>query len=255
MKYVEFPKDGQFCELVTGEGKLRPLPFYLAAEEHLARNYPRDDYFFMWQVEPTVIFGRCQNPFTEVKLDLCAEKGISFYRRKSGGGAVYADRDNIMMSYITPCREVEETFGEYCRTMAGMLGMLIPGVTANGRNDILIGDRKVSGNACYSVNGMGIMHGTMLFDTDRELMQSILTPPAEKLRRNGVASVASRVTTLREHLPALTIGEFHDHCRRRVCDSTLRLDATDIAEIERIALPYYSESWIKGRYKNENMKN
>ena len=39
---------------------LRPLPFYLALEEYVARTMPAGDYFLLWQVTPTVIFGRNQ---------------------------------------------------------------------------------------------------------------------------------------------------------------------------------------------------
>ena len=36
------------------------LTYYLAMEEYVARHMESDDYFFMWQVTPTVIFGRNQ---------------------------------------------------------------------------------------------------------------------------------------------------------------------------------------------------
>ena len=64
------------------------LPFYLAMEEYAARNLDEDECFFMWQVEPTVIFGRNQLIENEVNLDYCRAHGIQTYRRKSGGGCV-----------------------------------------------------------------------------------------------------------------------------------------------------------------------
>ena len=69
------------------------LSFYLAMEEYLARHRnDGDDLFFLWQVDPSVIFGRNQVIEREVNLDYCRQHGIAFYRRKSGGGCVYADR-------------------------------------------------------------------------------------------------------------------------------------------------------------------
>ena len=38
----------------------RPLSFYLAMEEYVARYVAEEECFFMWQVEPSVIFGRNQ---------------------------------------------------------------------------------------------------------------------------------------------------------------------------------------------------
>ena len=86
MKYVKLPEDTQ-----------HKLPFYLAMEEYLAEHCG-EDLLFTWQVEPTVIFGRNQVMLAEVNVDYCEQHHIQYYRRKSGGGCVYADRGNIMIS-------------------------------------------------------------------------------------------------------------------------------------------------------------
>ena len=228
-------------------GKPRPLPFYLAMEEHLARNLD-GEYFFMWQVEPTVIFGRCQNPLAELNLDFCRREGIQTYRRKSGGGCVFADMNNIMFSHITSSREVTTTFSDYCRKVAGMLRSLGLDAKATGRNDVVIGDRKVSGNAFYHLHGRSIVHGTMLYDADLPRMSKALTPSRAKLQAKGVASVRSHVTTIREHLPSLSIEDFKNHCRDSLCDSELTMTPADIAEISRIAEEYFTDEWIWGKH-------
>ena len=176
----------------------RILPFYLAMEEYAARIIGEDDIFFMWQVEPTVIFGRNQLIDSEVNVDYCREHGIAFYRRRSGGGCVYADRDNIMFSYITRSDEVQTTFSAYTTAVAAMLRGLGLNATASNRNDVLIEGRKVSGNAFYHIPGRSIVHGTMLFDTDMEHMLHAITPSRDKLTSKGVQSVRSRITTLSE---------------------------------------------------------
>lgn len=242
--------------LTSGHGGLpadsvcrqRPLPFYLAMEEHLARNYPEGEYFFMWQVEPTVIFGRCQNPFTEVNLEFCRKEGIQTYRRKSGGGCVYADMNNIMFSHITTSKEVTSTFSDYCRMVAATLRCLGLDAAATGRNDVVIGDRKVSGNAFYHLHGRGIVHGTMLYDADPARMSQAITPSQAKLRAKGVSSVRSHVTTIREHLPNLSITEFKRFCRDHLCDTVQMMTPDDIAEISRIAEEYFTDEWIWGKY-------
>lgn len=81
--------------------QVRRLSFYLAMEEYVARQVEADDCFFMWQVEPTVIFGRNQQMESEVNIAYCQQHGIQVVQRKSGGGCVYADMDNIMLSYIS----------------------------------------------------------------------------------------------------------------------------------------------------------
>lgn len=233
----------------------RPLPFYLAMEEFLARHFT-GEYFFMWQVRPTVICGRNQILEAEVNLPYCAEHGIEVYRRKSGGGCVYADMNNVMFSHITSCRSVATTFADFTGRVAAMLRSLgIAEAHTTGRNDILIADRKVSGYAFYHIGvtdrlthtaeSRAIVHGTMLLDADLPAMTAALTPSAAKLEAKGVASVRSRVTTVREHLP-ITLEEFKAAAVGTLCSSQMTLTRADIAEIERMALAYYAPQWLEG---------
>ena len=223
----------------------RILPFYLAMEEYAARIIGEDDIFFMWQVEPTVIFGRNQLISSEVNVDYCREHGIAFYRRRSGGGCVYADKDNIMFSYITRSDEVQTTFMGYTSAVAAMLRGLGLDASASERNDVLIGERKVSGNAFYHIPGRSIVHGTMLYDTNMEHMLNAITPSREKLTSKGVESVRSHITTLSEHL-TMDIEDFKRHVRETLCDGEIQLTADDVAEIERLTLPYLEPSFLWG---------
>lgn len=235
MRYVSLP----------GE-ESRHLPFYLAMEEHLARNLALpEDLFFMWQVEPTVIFGRNQIIDNEVDIEYCRRNGIRMYRRRSGGGCVFANRDNIMFSYVTPRRreEVATVFGHYTSMVAGMLRGLGLNAEASSRNDICIDGLKVSGNAFYHTPTHSIVHGTMLFDTDMGKMANAITPSKTKLKAKGVESVRSHITTLRQHL-TMSLDEFKAHARHALCDGELRLGADDVAAIEALERPYYEEGWI-----------
>lgn len=222
------------------------LPFYLTMEEWIARRLPAGDYFFTWQVDPTVIFGRNQDIDKEVDLDYCRRHGIAFYRRHSGGGCVFADRSNIMFSFITPSEQVVTTFSRYTSLVARMLQSLGLDAEAGGRNDITVGGRKVSGNAFYHLPGRSIVHGTMLFDTDLAHMAGAITPSRSKLESKKVASVESHITTLCRHLD-IDINEFIDYATRYLADSTLQLSASQVEEIEEMSQPYYTREWIYGR--------
>lgn len=168
MKYVALPEE-----------KVRRLSFYLAMEEYVARHVDEDDSFFMWQVEPSVIFGRNQLIENEVNLDYCRANHIATFRRKSGGGCVYADMKNIMFSYITKEDNVSLTFSRYINMVVEVLRRLGVDARASGRNDVMIGDRKVSGSAFYHLPGRSIVHSTMLYDTDMRNMVGAITPTDE----------------------------------------------------------------------------
>ena len=102
MKYISLPTN-----------ETRRLSFYLAMEEFVARRLDESDAFFMWQVGPTVIFGRNQLIENEVNMEYCRAHGIDTFRRKSGGGCVYADWGNVMLSYVTKDDSVNLTFNRY----------------------------------------------------------------------------------------------------------------------------------------------
>lgn len=233
--------------LPEGAADGRHIPWFLAMEEHLARNYS-GEFFFTWAVGPTVIFGRHQIIEAEVNLPFCRRKGIEFYRRKSGGGCVYADSDNLMLCMVASSADVPATFARYCEAVAGALrGLGVP-AEVSGRNDITIEGRKVSGNSFLRIPpSRSIVHGTMLLDSDPETMSRALTPSREKLAAKGVESVRSRVTTLREYLPALTRDELGRYLVNHFCGSrSIHLTPDDIAEIDRAAAPYFAPSWIYG---------
>lgn len=235
MYYVELP------DAIT-----RPLPFYLAMEEYLARNRDEDELWFMWVVDPTVIIGRNQLMEKEVNLDYCKEHGISVYRRKSGGGCVYADRSNVMFSYICSSDDVVPTFKSYTDRIVRMLAAIGVKAEAGGRNDVLIDGRKVSGNAFYHIPGRSIAHGTMLYDTDMDNMVEALRPPQSKLQSNGVESVRQRITTLRGRIP-LSLAEFMDAARRLMSDGCITLNAADVEAINGIMHDYLRPEWLYGR--------
>ena len=234
MKYVALPVE-----------KVRRLSFYLAMEEYVARRIDEQDLFFMWQVEPSVIFGRNQLIENEVNLKFCRERGIKTYRRKSGGGCVYADMNNVMFSYVTKDEAVGFTFNRYINMVVLVLQNLGVDAKASGRNDVMIGDRKVSGNAFYHIPGRSIVHGTMLYDTDMVNMVGAITPTDEKLLSKGVASVRQRIALLKDYIN-LDIEQFKTFVRNNLCQGEIVLNEEDIRGIEEIEKDYLTDEFVYG---------
>ena len=224
----------------------RRLSFYLAMEEYVARHLNTgEDCFFLWQVNPSVIFGRNQLIENEVNMDYCKAHHIETYRRKSGGGCVYADKSNVMFSYITRDENVNFTFNRYINLLVLLLFKLGVDAKANGRNDVLIDGKKVSGNAFYHIPGHSIVHGTMLYDTNMENMVGSITPTHEKLISKGVESVRQRIALLKDYT-SISLDEFMDFAIQQLCQETLMLNEKDVKEIEIIEKEYLSEEFIYG---------
>lgn len=225
----------------------RRLSFYLAMEEYVARCLDiADDCFFLWQVNPSVIFGRNQLIENEVNLDYCKANQIETYRRKSGGGCVYADMSNVMFSYITHDENVNLTFNRYINLLVFMLFKLGIDAKANGRNDILIDGKKVSGNAFYHIPHHSIVHGTMLYDTNMQHMVGSITPTNEKLVSKGVESVRQRIALLKDYT-TLSLEELKAFAIHQLCNDSFSLNEKDVMQIEQIEKEYLTDEFIYGR--------
>ena len=173
------------------------LENYLALETRMVKTV-QEPTLFTWIVRPTVIYGRHQSAEVEVNEDYCVSHGIEVVQRKSGGGCVYADEGNLMISFITPSKHSEQVFAETLLLIRNALASKgIPAVTT-AHNDIMVGEKKVCGWACYTTPTGTIVHGTMLYDVNLEALQQAITPTREKLNKHGVASVRQRVVNLRE---------------------------------------------------------
>lgn len=250
--------------VVLPDNKDRSLAFFLAMEEFVARKI-EGEAFFVWRVEPTVIFGRNQVLENEVNLEYCRERGVEIVQRKSGGGCVYSDKGNIMISYVSG-RGVErgvvsDVFEKYLNELTSCLCSLGLDAEKSGRNDILVGGRKVSGNAFHQLPDRSIVHGTLLYDTDMDALEISIKPPVEKLERHGVASVRQRVRNIAELLeqnvqhnqnaqtgpntqavkyhPALkSVEALEKYIVEYFTDGEIRLSEEDVAAIEDMAKPY-----------------
>lgn len=233
-------------QIILPESSKRRLVFYLAMEEFVAQELDEEEYFFLWQVNPTVIFGRNQLMESEVNLSYCKKNGIAIYRRKSGGGCVYSDLGNIMLSYITKGEQVEQIFDRYLQHLATLLQKVGVEARVSGRNDILIQDKKVSGNAFYQLPGKSIVHGTLLFNTNLDHLENSITPSSEKLASKGIVSVRQRVTNLQGYTK-MDIEQFKAYLIANFCKGERHLTAGEIAKIEKIEESYLNQDFLIGK--------
>ena len=237
MKYILLPKPDT----------IHQLPFYFAVEEYVARHYTDDDYFMGWRVNPTVMLGRNQLIDNEVNTDYCKEHKIDIFRRKSGGGCIYADKGCIQFSYISRAVNANEAFALYMQRMANLLKGLKIDAQLSGRNDILIDGTKVSGCAFYQLSNRSVLHNSLLFDTQLNHLSNALTPAKEKLQSKGVASVRQRVTNVATYIQ-LDILAFMDYVRQEMCGTeVLELTEEDMKEVAEIEKELASDNFVYGK--------
>ena len=174
-----------------------PLMDYLAMETDMVKTI-QEPTVFTWVVSPTVIYGRHQCAEAEVNEAYCHAHGIAVVQRQSGGGCVYADRGNLMISCVSPSTRSQEVFDQFLVLLSGALRQLGYDAVTTAHNDVLVGDRKVSGTACYTTPTGTVVHASMLYDVNLTDLEAAITPSEAKLAKHAVASVRQRVRNLRD---------------------------------------------------------
>lgn len=186
----------------------------LALEEYLFNHMEENTrILYLWQNDKTVVIGKSQNSWKECRVAALEEDGGYLARRPSGGGAVYHDLGNLCYTFLASSGlyNLEEQLAIILMAL-GNLG-IEAGFT--GRNDIALGDgRKFSGNAFRFVRDKGLMHGTLLVNTDFEKMSKYLSVSKAKIAAKGVDSVRSRTVNLASVNPAVTIEALKEEIQR-----------------------------------------
>ena len=172
--------------------------YNLAFEEYI---FTRTDYgepvLLLWQNAPAVIVGKYQNTLEEISYDYIREKGVKVIRRNTGGGAVYHDLGNLNYSFIIPDVESKVDFGTFTIPVVRALQSCGIDAEQTGRNDILAGGKKFSGNAQQFSRHRLLHHGTLMFDVHTEDVAKALQVKAGKFRSKSTKSVRSRITNLK----------------------------------------------------------
>ena len=191
----------------------------LAREKELFDGFDGESLLYLWRNAPCVVLGKNQVPEEEVDLSLARRRGIPVLFRATGGGAVYQDEGNLNFSLITEDRPGLSPYEWVLSPVLKALLPYVPEVVYNGRNDLCVRGRKISGCASRVREDTLLLHGTLLISADLDTLDAVLTPSREKLERHGVASVRSRVANLTEFCPDLTVSAVKDALIRAFAES------------------------------------
>ncbi|AJS59750.1 lipoate--protein ligase [Paenibacillus sp. IHBB 10380] len=236
----------------------------LAIEEYALRHLPMEESYLLFYINrPSIIIGKHQNTIEEINQEYCKDNNVQVVRRLSGGGAVYHDLGNLNFSFIT--KDDGQSFHNFLKFTQPVIDALHQmGVNAEmtGRNDLQVGEQKISGNAQFSTRGRMFSHGTLMFNLNLDDVQASLRVNPEKFKSKSTKSVRSRVANISDLMEGtMTIEEFRSELLR----SIFGMDPVDIPQyhltdkdwekIHEISKEHYQNwEWNYGNSPESNVK-
>ncbi|GIO51938.1 MULTISPECIES: lipoate--protein ligase [Paenibacillus] len=236
----------------------------LAIEEFALKHLPMDDSYLLFYINrPSIIIGKHQNTIEEINQEYVKDNNIKVVRRLSGGGAVYHDLGNLNFSFIT--KDDGESFHNFLKFTQPVIDALHHmGVNAelSGRNDLQVGEQKISGNAQFSTRGRMFSHGTLMFNLNLDDVQASLNANPEKFKSKSTKSVRSRVANISELMnQKMTIEEFRSELLRYIFGMEpnevpqYKLTEADWEIINQISKDRYQNwEWNYGQSPQSNVK-
>ena len=238
-------------------------PYYnLAMEEYVLHTLNDDVYILLWQNDRAVVIGRHQNAAEEVNIRQAEEQDVRVVRRNTGGGAVYHDLGNLNFSFITDWEPDKNTdYDTFLKPVISALSAFGVNAEKQGRNDLVVDGRKISGNAQCIYKGRLLHHGTLLINSELSMMPKILNVQNDKIQSKGIKSVRSRVANICEFANAPIDAS---RAKQRLLEAFFNnaevaehvLSEVQINDIKKLAeTKYESWSWNYGFAADYSYKN
>ncbi|AKX34088.1 lipoate protein ligase A [Spiroplasma litorale] len=216
--------------------------YNLATEEYLTINNKFEEpILFLWQNDNTIVVGRNQNAASEINLQLAEADKVNIIRRNTGGGTVFHDLGNMNFSIIYNDKDNKAVsmFSSMLEPVIETLNKMGVNAKFSGRNDIVLNDKKISGNAMWKYKTRFLQHGTILFNANLDKLSKYLTVDRAKILSKNIASISARVTNINSEIKnKIEIKDFWEELVKTYekTDSIkhLILNEKDLSEIENI---------------------
>jgi len=160
-----------------------------------------------WQNNRAAIIGYSQCVEAEVNLDICRKEEVEVVRRFSGGGAVYQDLGNLNYSIaietdhpLVKGLDITQSLRTLCSGVIMALKTFGTNPVFESPSNILINNKKVSGNAQARRKNTILHHGTLLVNANLDLLVNVFNVPKHAGMIKGVASKRSPITNLSDEL-------------------------------------------------------
>ena len=199
----------------------------------------------VWQATcPSVVLGRSSRYGDEVKLEEATRRAIPIFRRVSGGATVVVGPGCMFYALILSLerqpqlRMLDQAHRFVMGRMQTALGALLPNVVFEGTCDLVVDNKKISGNSVRVARNSMLYHGTLLLNMDLSLVDHLLNhPPREPDYRQG-----RRHSDFIDncHLPYASVVE----ALRLTWQATVSTHSIPVSVVDQLVRAKYSQpSW------------
>ncbi len=235
-------------QLTNITGMSSSPPRNIAIEELLrtvvAVNENPTAFFATYVNDACVVLGRNQDAKAELSQTALNTGTPRAYRRTTGGGAVYHDAGNLNWSFVVPGTLADRD--GLLRLILGALATAGVQAAVDGRGAVTVAGRKVGGTASAAGKGVLLFHGTLLVDTDLEILHKSLAAHDEDYKPGSVRSVPSMVSNLATLVPGLTVQSLETTLSDYLAGSATIAWNSLINEqlVDTLTEEFSSDSWI-----------
>jgi lipoate-protein ligase A len=159
--------------------------------------------------EPYTCIGFAQDLQKELDIEYCKDHGIPYFRRETGGGTVYLDKNQLFYQLIihrdnpeTPWHN-EGFFRKFLNPVVKTLINLGMNAKFVPINDLIVDGKKISGNGGGEIGECKVLIGNLLLDFDFNRMAAILNVPNEEFRKRIYNSMLANLTTIKAELGSI----------------------------------------------------
>jgi lipoate-protein ligase A len=184
MRYLELTLDDPASDLALDEALLEEAEQGLLSLRLGTPESEAPELLRIWEpTQPCVVLGRSSRLQQEVNLARCQELGIPILRRASGGATVVTGPGCLMYAVLLSyeqrpeLRSLDVAHRFVMQTQQRAVSRLGWDCQIRGICDLVLGERKFSGNSLRCRRQFLLYHGTLLYDFPLELLAGLLGIP------------------------------------------------------------------------------
>ena len=209
---------------------------------------------------PYVCIGFHQDVTQEVDLAYCRQNHIPVFRREVGGGAVFLDCNQLFFQLILhrnsphAPKRMDAFYRKFLQPIIAVHHRIGVPVTFKPVNDLMVGQRKISGTGVGEIGDSIVFVGNLILDFDYETMSRVLKIPDEKFRDKVKKGIEENLSTIARELGQESLNRWDEKTLNDMMSKEFEkifgpfalgsMDAVLIDKIQELKTTMLDDRWL-----------